>query len=522
MKQYFKSLKYDLPAGLVVALVALPLCLGIALASGAPFFSGMIAGIIGGVVIGIISNGQLSVSGPAAGLTAIVLTSIATLGSFNSFLLAVVLAGIGQIALGFIKAGRIAEYFPSNVIKGMLTAIGIIIILKQIPHAVGYDKDAEGDMSFLQTDHENTFSEIYHLIGHIDISATILCAISLIIIYLWNTPTIKKTVGMLPGGLVAVLVSVLINELFFKQWNGWGIAEEHLVNVPIAHNFGEFMQLFTMPDFSQLSNPNIYGVAATIMIVASIETLLCIEAIDKIDPEKRVTNGNLELIAQGIGNIISGMIGGLPITSVIVRSSANLQAGGKTKVSSIVHGLFLLICVAFIPGLLNKIPLASLAAILLYTGFKLCSPSIFMDMFKHSKYQYIPFIITVVAIVFTDLLMGVGVGLVVSIAAILIGNFKNSYFFHQQNYHSGETITIKLSQEVSFLNKAAIKQTLEHLPKGSKVKIDASETRYIDFDVLEIIREFKQIRATIKNIDCQLVNFKDIYNIENTASVHSH
>lgn len=522
MEQYFKSLKHDLPAGLVVFLVALPLCLGIALASGAPFFSGMIAGIIGGIVIGIISDGHLSVSGPAAGLTAVVLTSIAALGSFNIFLLAVVIAGILQIILGVLKAGRIAEYFPSNVIKGMLTAIGIIIILKQIPHAFGYDKDAEGELSFNQPDHENTFSELFQVINNIDPSATILCAISLIIIVLWNVPKIKKVVGMVPGGLVAVVVSVLINELLFKNWAGWAISNEHLVNVPVANNFSEFLGFFTFPDFSQLANPKVYTVAFTLMAIASIETLLCIEAVDKLDPEKRITTGNRELFAQGVGNILSGMIGGLPITSVIVRSSANLQAGAKSKTSTIFHGLLLLVCVAFIPTILNKIPLSSLAAILLFTGYKLANPSVFKDILKLSKYQYVPFVVTVIAIVFTDLLTGVGFGLAVSIAAILIGNFKNSYFFHQEEYKSGETITVKLSQEVSFLNKAAIRQTLDHLPEGSKVVIDASETRYIDYDVLEIIKEFSQIKAGLKNIECKLVNFKDVYQIENQASVQSH
>lgn len=522
MNQYFKHLGKDIPAGLVVFLVALPLCLGIALASGAPFFSGIIAGVIGGIVIGLISDGQLSVSGPAAGLTAVVLVSVTKLGSFNTFLLAVVIAGALQILLSIFKAGRIAEYFPSNVIKGMLTAIGIIIILKQIPHAVGYDKDMEGDMSFEQNDHENTFSEIFNLFGKIDPSATILCAISLAIIILWNVPRVKKVVGMIPGGLVAVVVSVLINELLFKQWAGWEIQAEHLVQMPVAQSFNDFLGFFTFPDFSQLTNPKVYTVAFTVAIVASIETLLCIEAIDKLDPEKRITTGNRELFAQGTGNILSGMIGGLPITSVIVRSSANLQAGGKTKVSAIVHGLLLLLCAVAIPGILNKIPLSALAAILLYTGYKLCNPAIFIDMFKLSKYQYVPFLVTVIAIVFTDLLTGVGYGLVVSVASILIGNFKNSYFFRKEDYEVGETISIKLAQEVSFLNKASIRETLDHLPENSKVVIDASATRYIDFDVIEIIREFSQIKAPLKNIECTLLNFKNEYHIENQATVSSH
>ncbi len=513
MNQYFKHLNRDIPAGLVVFLVALPLCLGIALASGAPFFSGMIAGIIGGIVIGLISDGQLSVSGPAAGLTAVVVVSLSKLGSFETFLLAVVLAGVGQILLGMAKAGRIAEYFPSNVIKGMLTAIGIIIILKQIPHAFGYDKDSEGDMDFLQADNENTFSELLRPLEHIDFSAAILCAISLIIIILWNVPKIKRVVGIVPGGLVAVVVSVLINEFFFKQTPGWGIAEEHLVRVPVASSLSEFAGFFKIPDFSQLGNFKVYSVAFTIMAVASIETLLCIEATDKLDPEKRITTGNRELVAQGVGNMLSGLIGGLPITSVIVRSSANLQAGAKSKVSTIFHGTLLLVCVAFIPGILNKIPLASLAAILLFTGYKLANPATFKEMFKLGLYQFVPFIVTVVAVVFTDLLTGVSAGLAISVISILIGNFKSTYFFSKESSQNGELIHIKLAQEVSFLNKAAIREMLDKLPQNSKVKLDASDTLYVDYDVLEIIREFKQVKAPLKNIDCQLVGFKEAYHI---------
>jgi carbonic anhydrase len=522
MNQYFKHLNRDIPAGLVVFLVALPLCLGIALASGAPFFSGMIAGIVGGIVIGLISDGQLSVSGPAAGLTAVVVVSLSKLGSFESFLLAVVLAGVGQILLGLVKAGRIAEYFPSNVIKGMLTAIGIIIILKQIPHAFGYDKDTEGDLSFFQNDNENTFSELLHPLEHIDLSATILCAISLFIIILWNVPKIKKVVGIVPGGLVAVVVSVLISEFLLKGVDGHAIAAEHLVNVPVANSFSEFAGFFTMPDFSQILNPKVYSVAFTIMAVASIETLLCIEAIDKLDPEKRITTGNRELVAQGVGNMLSGMIGGLPITSVIVRSSANLQAGAKTKMSSIFHGLLLLVCVAFIPGILNKIPLASLAAILLFTGYKLANPATFKEMFKLGKYQFVPFLVTVVAVVFSDLLTGVGIGLVISVISILIGNFKNSYFFRKEIGQDGEQIVIKLAQEVSFLNKAAIREMLDKMPQASKIKIDASATEYIDYDVLEIIKEFKKIKAPLQNIDCQLFGFKEVYNIESEISMSGH
>jgi MFS superfamily sulfate permease-like transporter len=518
----FKYFKNDIPASLVVFLVAVPLCLGIALASGAPFFSGMIAGIVGGIVVGFLSSSSLSVSGPAAGLTAVIITSIAQLeGSFPAFLLAVVLAGVLQIVLGLLKAGVIAEYFPSNVIKGMLTGIGIIIIMKQIPHAFGYDKDAEGDMSFWQPDGDNTLTALLHPLQHIDISATLICLVGLIILIMWEKPFIKKRVGLLPGALVAVLTGVLMNELFFKNMAGWAIAPEHLVNVPVAASFAEFTSFFSFPDFSQITNPEIYIIAFTICAVASIETLLSIEAVDRLDPEKRVTSGNRELFAQGAGNIVSGLLGGLPITSVIVRSSANVQANGKSKLSTIVHGLLLLLSVAFIPNLLNKIPLSALAAILLYTGYKLCNISIFTNMFSKGKYQYLPFIITVVVVVFTDLLTGVGIGLVASIIAILHGNFKNSYYFHSNKHAKGDNILIHLSEEVSFLNKASIRQTLDHLPQNATVIIDASNTRYIDHDVLEIIREFSDIKAPLKQINCKTIGFKEAYNIENTDNVQS-
>jgi MFS superfamily sulfate permease-like transporter len=516
VRNYFAHLKNDLPAGVVVFLVALPLCLGIALASGAPFFSGMIAGIIGGIVIGIISDGQLSVSGPAAGLTAVVLTSISKLGAFEVFLLAVVLAGVGQILLGLVKAGRIAEYFPSNVIKGMLTAIGVIIILKQIPHAFGYDKDTEGDMYFQQADNQNTFSELFQVIGHVDLSATILCLLSLAIIIVWNVPLMKKKVGMVPGGLVAVVVSVLVSEFVMKGWEGHEIAAEHLVNVPVANSFSEFLGFFKFPDFSMLGNPAVYSVAFTVMAVASIETLLCIEAVDKIDPEKRITTGNRELVAQGVGNIMSGLIGGLPVTSVIVRSSANLQANAKSKVSTIFHGVLLLVCVIFIPTILNKIPLAALAAILLYTGYKLCNPATFAEMYRNGKYQFIPFIVTVVAVVFTDLLTGVGIGLIVSIFAILIGNFKTTYFIKEHSESVGDPIQVELAQEVSFLNKASLREFLNGIPERSKIILDGSASVYIDFDVLEIIRDFQTVKAPLKNIQCETKGFAPEFQIKNT------
>ena len=515
------TLKYDLPASVVVFLVALPLCLGIALASGAPLFSGMIAGIIGGVVIGWLSGSHTSVSGPAAGLTAVVLVSIQQLGSFNAFLLAVMIAGVLQVGLGFVRAGTIANFFPTSVIKGMLTAIGIIIILKQIPHALGYDADAEGDLAFWEAGGANTLLSLWDSITHFFHPGALLVSIlSLGILLLWEYPSIRRRTGLVPGALVVVVLSVLINALLRRLGEPWVIQPEHLVNIPAAGNLNAFLGQFTMPDFAQWKNPLVYKIAATICAVASIETLLCIEAVDKVDPLKRNTNPNRELKAQGVGNFISGLLGGLPVTSVVVRSSANLNAGARSKVSAIMHGLFLLVCVVLIPGWLNQIPLSALAAVLILVGYKLAKVSLFKEMWKAGKYQWWPFIITVCAVVFTDLLTGVAIGMCASAFAILRGNMKNSYYFHKDDYHAGDLIRIKLSQEVSFLNKASIKLTLDHLPANSLVLIDASDTAYIDFDVLEIIREFGAIKAPDKNIRLILRGFHERYGIGDSDFVH--
>jgi carbonic anhydrase len=519
-KSVFGNLKQDFPASIVVFLVAVPLCLGIALASGAPFFSGLIAGIVGGIVIGVISNSHLSVSGPAAGLTAIVLASIIQLGAFETFLVAVVLAGVLQLILGFLKAGSIANYFPGNVIKGMLTAIGIIIILKQIPHAFGYDKDAEGNLSFFDMDGNNTFTALLEPLSKIHLGVTIITAVALTILILWEKPFMKK-MRVVPGALVAVIVSVLLNTLFQTAFPTLAVAADHLVQVPVANSVSEFLGFFTFPDFSKAMNADVIMVAITLAAVASIETLLCIEAVDKMDPQRRITSQNRELKAQGIGNIVSGLLGGLPVTSVIVRSTANVNAGAKTKMSTILHGTLILVCAALIPFLLNKIPLGALAAILLVTGYKLAKISIFKQMFANGKYQWAPFMVTVIAIVFTDLLTGVGMGLVASIFAILLGNLKNSYYFHKKKHHEGEVIHIYLSEEVSFLNKASIKLTLDKLPENSDVIIDANKSNYIDFDVLELIREFKDIKAPQKGINCVLTGFKEKYGITNTENVQS-
>ena len=519
MKSYTKYLKTDLLSGLIVFLVALPLCLGIALASGAPLFSGIIAGVIGGIVVGMLSGSQLSVTGPAAGLTAIVLAGISTLGSFELFLLSVMIAGAIQVILGFIKAGTISNYFPSNVIEGMLAGIGIIIILKQIPHAVGYDKDSEGDFAFIEnnTGH-NTLTAITDAINSVHYGAIIITLISVAILIAFQKVPFLKKIKVIPGGLVAVVAGVLINEFFIATGSNFAVGQEHLVNLPIAGSFSEFVSQFSMPDFSGFTNSSVWILGVTIAIVASIETLLCLEATDKMDPLKRYSSGNKELKAQGIGNLLSGLIGGIPMTSVIVRTSANINSGGRTKIATIAHGTFLLLAVILIPSILNKIPYASLAAVLILIGLKLASPKVFKHMWQNGRFQFIPFVINVVAVVFTDLLKGVGIGLVFSILFILRGNMKLAYFFRKDKHKEGDVIKIKLAQEVSFLNKAAIKQTLVHLPENSSVIIDASDTVYIDHDVLELIKDFVEFTSTDKNIKVDLVGFKEAYKIDNTIS----
>ena len=511
----FANLKSDFASGLVVFLVALPLCLGIALASGAPLFSGIISGIIGGIVVGYLSNSHLSVSGPAAGLTAIVLTSITDLGSFNAFLLAVLIAGVIQLVLGFIKAGTISNYFPNNVIEGMLAGIGVIIILKQIPHAFGYDPDFEGDESFFQSDGQNTFSELLHVLDHIQLGAVIVALISLLILILWNKIDFLKNIKLVPAALVAVIVSILLNEIFIQSGSSLAISKQHLVNLPVPKNFSELKNIIITPDFSALSNSKVWIVAVTIAVVASIETLLCIEAADRMDQLKRYTNTNVELKAQGIGNILSGLLGGLPMTSVVVRTSANNVAGAKSKMSTIIHGLLLLVSVLSIPFILNKIPLSTLAAVLLLVGYKLANPKIIKHFWKKGKYQFVPFIATFAAVVVTDLLKGVALGMIISIIFVLKGNMKRAYIFRKEEYKDGDIIHIDLAQEVSFLNKAAIKETLQNIPKQSFVIINASNTVYISHDILAMITEFVTITSKELSIDVKLEGFKKEYNLEN-------
>lgn len=522
MKLNTQHIRSDFLAGTVVFLVALPLCLGIAVASGASPFAGIITGIIGGIVVGYLSNSNVSVAGPAAGLIAIVLAAITTLG-FGNFLLAVMLAGVFQLILGFAKAGTISSYFPSGVIEGMLTAIGIIIIKKELPHAIGYDKEHEGDFfSYELTDvaDKGLFGEIIHSLNFAHTGAIIITIISIGILVAFNKVSFLKKIKVLPGALVVVIAGIIINEIFKATSPSLHIAGEHLVQLPTASTASEFFGQFTFPDFSGFTNPAVWITAATIAAVASIETLLCLEAADKMDPMKRYSSANTELKAQGVGNILAGLIGGLPMTSVIVRTTANINAGAKTKIAAMVHGALLLMAVILIPALMNKMPMACLAAILIMIGLKLASPKVFIHMWKAGKYQFVPFIVTVVAVVATDLLKGVGIGLMVSVFFILKGNMKLAYFFKKEEHHEGETIHIDLAQEVSFLNKAAVKQTLAHLPANSKVIIDAAGTVYIDYDVLELIRDFLNYGSKDKNISVTLRNFKPAYRMQ-ALHVHS-
>jgi MFS superfamily sulfate permease-like transporter len=514
--QLFANLKSDFAAGLVVFLVALPLCLGIALASGAPLFAGIISGVVGGIVVGFLSNSHLSVSGPAAGLTAIVLTAITDLGTFNSFLLAVLIAGVFQLVLGFIKAGSISNYFPTNVIEGMLAGIGVIIFLKQIPHAIGYDNDFEGDEAFLQSDGENTFSELFKIFDFIQMGSLIITIVSLAILISWTKVDFLKKIKLVPAALIAVIVGILLNHFFIVSGSSLAIGSEHLVNLPVPQSFDEFKNIFVFPDFSAVTNSKVWIVAMTIAVVASIETLLCIEAADRMDSHKRYTDTNIELKAQGIGNILSSFLGGLPMTSVVVRTSANNNAGAKSKMSAIIHGVLLLVSVLAIPTLLNKIPLATLASILLLVGYKLANPKIIMHFWEKGKYQFIPFIATFIGVVFTDLLKGVALGIIISVVFVLKGNMQRAYNFRKEEYSEGDIIHIDLAQEVSFLNKAAIKATLNSIPKNSKVVINATDTVYIAHDVLDLINEFKNIKSKELNISIKLVGFKEAYDLKNS------
>lgn len=516
-KMFGPNLKYDIPAGLVVFLVALPLCLGIALASGAPLFSGVIAGVVGGLIVGPLSGSQLSVSGPAAGLTVIVLSAIASLGSFEAFLSAVILAGVIQIALGYARAGLIGYYFPSTVIKGMLAGIGVILILKQIPHALGFDQSSMGSVAFGEKDDANTFTELWQALTHANTGALIIALSSLLILILWENKRLKRFLlfKFVPGPLLVVLVSTLLNELLVAFAPALALTGNHLVNIPQL--FGDEANHVQLgPDWAAFGHMATWTIAATMAVVASLESLLSLEASDKLDPFKRNSPPNRELKAQGVGNIISGLLGGLPVTAVIVRSSANVTAGARTRMSAIFHGLFLAGFVLLTPQLLNHIPLAGLASILLYIGYKLSTVGLYKGMYRLGWSQFLPFLTTVLAIVFTDLLTGIAIGLVVAIFFILRNNYRNAFVLIKDQSGAGGQFPLKLTlaQEVSYLNKGAIAKFLQEVPLESKVIIDGSASTYIDHDVLEVIQDFK-INAPSRDIELTLINIPDVALVNN-------
>ena len=509
-----KYIGKDLLAGLVVFLVALPLCLGIGLASTnvenieslPSLFPGLLAGVVGGIVVGLMSGSRVGVSGPAAGLITIIITTISLLGSYEAFLVSVVLAGIIQLVFGFFNLGIIAKYVPTSVIKGMLAAIGITLILKEIPHLVGYDKDFFGDESFWQLDGHNTFSELAYSLQAFQEGSVVIGLLSILLIVVLDRPMFKKNqvMKLIPSALIVVLIGVLL-QLIFKG-SSFEVGSKHLVQLPVLNSINELSTFLIFPDFNALSNLNVYTIAITIALVASLETLLSVEATDKLDPEKNITPTKRELIAQGMGNVFSGFIGGLPITQVVVRSSANIDAGGKTKLATVFHGVFLIVAIVLLPSVLNQIPLASLAAILIMVGYKLTKAGLFKDMYLKGMDQFIPFILTIVGVLFTDLLKGIGIGLIVSIYFILRRNFQN----HFTKTEVDGVLHIKLSEEVTFLNKVGIHTTLENAAPHSKITIDASNCKSIDQDILELLEEFKKYGSAHKEIDFQLINFQHL------------
>lgn len=510
-----KTLPRDLIAGLVVFLVALPLCLGVALASNAPLFSGVLAGIIGGLLVGVLSGSHVSVSGPAAGLTAVVSMQIATLGSFRAFLLAVLIAGLIQVVLGLARAGFIAAFFPSSVIKGLLAAIGVILILKQFPHVIGHDTDPEGEMSFRQPDHETTFSEIGEMLIDWHQGAAVIGLISTALLLVWDKiPRLQKSV--VPAPLVVVLLGMALFFLFREIGGDWAINASHLVQVPVAKTWNDLVGFLQGPDFSQWSNPAIYFAALTLACVASLETLLNLEAVDKLDPRQRMSPPSRELFAQGVGNMVAGLCGAIPLTSVIIRSSVNIAAGSASKLSTIVHGLLLLVCVVLLPVWLNRIPLSCLAAILLVTGCKLASPKLFKQMWAAGRYQFLPFVATVVAIVFTDLLVGVMIGLAISVGFILHSNMRRPLRRIVEKHLGGEVLRIELASQVSFLNRAVLEKTLRSVPRGGQVLIDARNTNYVDPDVLDLFREFHDRIAPAHGVQVSMLGFRQKYHLDDS------
>lgn len=502
-----ESARRDIPAGIVVFLVALPLCLGIALASGAPLFSGVIAGVVAGIVVSLLSGSELSVSGPAAGLAVIVAVAIQDLGGFATFTVAVVLAGLIQIGLGSVRAGVIGDYVPNSVIKGMLAAIGIVIILKQIPHALGDDRDYLGDEAFSQPDQLNTFTEMLASFSAPSPGAIVISLFALTLLILWERPFVKKQswASTVPAPLLVVIFGTLLNEAFGVLHPAWQLTStDHLVTLPVARSASDFLGFFTLPDFAAATRSDVWIVAATLALVGSIETLLCIEATDQIDPEKRISDTNRELRAQGVGNTLSGLLGGLPITSVIVRSSANVYAGGRTRLSAFVHGLVMLVAVALLASLLNRIPLAALASILLMVGYKLASHKIAMEMWAKGWTQFVPFLVTVVAIVFSDLLMGIAIGLLTGVFFVIRSNHRSAITI----VSDGESWLLRFNKDMSFVNKAELKRRLRKLPDHSRLILDGTKALYVDGDIYETLKEF-ETAASFRGISLEYRNIFD-------------
>jgi carbonic anhydrase len=508
----------DLLASTVVFLVALPLCLGIALASGAPLIAGLVSGVVGGIVVGALSGSHTSVSGPAAGLTAVVLAQIAAVGSFDAFLLAVVLAGVIQVGLGLLRAGALASFVPTSVINGLLAAIGVILILKQIPHVLGNDTDPEGEMRFEQPDSRTTFSELVATFADPHLGAAAIGLLSLGLLVLWSRHRRLKR-SRFPAPLAVVILGVVLVLAFESLGGAWTVSSNHLVQVPVVRNVEGLAMLLQWPDFSQWNNPTIYTAALTIALVASLESLLNLEAVDKLDPEQRVSPPNRELLAQGAGNIAAGLLGGIPVTAVIIRGSVNINSGAASKRSTIVHGVLLLLSVALLPSVLNRIPLACLAAILLVTGARLASPKLIRQMWQAGLDQFVPFAVTVVAIVLTDLLVGIAIGIAVSVGFILHRHARRPVRRIVERHLYGEVLHIQLPVQVTFLNQTGIQSALEGIPRGSQVLINAEQTEYIDPDVLALIREFRDVAAPARDIRLSMVGFGEQYQLADEIQI---
>jgi carbonic anhydrase len=515
------TLSNDLVAGLVVFLVALPLCLGIALASGAPLFSGIVAGVVGGVVVGALSGSHTSVSGPAAGLTAVVLAQISELGSFETFLLAVVLAGVLQLVMGLLQIGSLAAFVPTSVIKGLLAAIGVILVLKQLPHVLGHDTDPEGEMAFEQPDHENTFSELLAVADDLHLGAALVGLASVALLVIWSRIA-RLEKSRVPAPLVVVLLGLGAQLLLAPLGEQWAIGNSHLVQVPSVHEAGGVAGLLLLPDASAWNVPGVYTAAFTLAIVASLETLLNLQAIDKLDPQQRISPGSRELCAQGVGNVISGLVGGLPITSVVIRGSVNVYSGAKTKLATIVHGVLLAGMVLLLPDVLNRIPLSSLAAILLVTGFKLVSPKLVRRMWQAGRDQFIPFAATVLAIVLTDLLVGLGIGMLVAVAFILARHSRRTVRRIYEKHLGGEVLHLVLPMQVTFLNQRMLTRALDEVPRGGHVLLDAQQTEYIDPDVLATIREYRDEVAPARGVHLSMIGFDEAHRLEDEIQFVDH